>query len=50
MSEVEFLVKTVNGLQSVTNFAKSFILDVWLGCECVFVQHLAAYCKYRGNR
>ena len=50
MSEVEFLVKTVNGLQSVTNFAKSFILDVWLGSECVFVQHLAAYCKYRGNR
>ena len=50
MSEVEFLVKIVNGLQSVTNFAKSFILDVWLGSECVFVQHLAAYCKYRGNR
>ena len=33
---VELSVKLVNGSQQLTTFAKSFILDVWVGSECAF--------------
>ena len=35
-STTELFVKLVKGSQQLTIFAKSSILDVWVGSECVF--------------
>ena len=32
-----FFVELVNGFQQLTTFAKSSILDVWMGSESAFV-------------
>ena len=37
-SKMKLFVKTVNGLQPLTNFAKSSILDIWLGIEYATAQ------------
>ena len=36
--KTEFFPKIVNGWRQLTNFAKSFILDVWLAPECISVK------------
>ena len=33
-SKMDFFAKIVNGFHLLTNFVKSFILNVWLGSEC----------------
>ena len=33
---MKLFVKLVNSSQQVTSFAKSSILDVWMGSECAF--------------
>ena len=40
---IVLFAKIVNGLKSLTIFAKSFILDVWLGSECASVH---VFCFY----
>ena len=35
-SKMEIFAKTVNSFQTLSIFAKSCILDVWLGSECDF--------------
>ena len=32
-SKMELFMKTVNDFQLLTNYAKSFVLDVWLGSQ-----------------
>ena len=38
--KIEHFAKIVNSLYPLTIFAKSFILDVWLGSECASVHYL----------
>ena len=33
---MEFFVELIYSSQQLTTFAKSFILDVWVGSECAF--------------
>ena len=55
-SKMEIYAKIVNGRELLTIFAKSFILDVWLGSEYVSVyipldnNHNAAYLRKKKEK